>query len=98
MLLQFHGCCRPTNRLRASSVSLWRHLTRGLRALGNERAADHDLQDELSHYAEQLTQSKIAAGDSPESVRCAVQREVGNMTNIREGVRASLWESTVSGT
>lgn len=62
----------------------------------NERALDRDLHDELSHYAEQLTNSKIAAGEAPDRVRRAVQREVGNMTNIREGVRASLWETTVS--
>jgi len=82
--------------MRASPVSIWRHLVRGLRALGNERVADRDLQDELSHYAEQFMQSKLAAGEAPDSARRAVQREVGNMTNIREGVRASLWESTLS--
>ena len=82
--------------MRLGPVSLWRHLTRGVRALGNERTADRDLHDELSHYAEQLVQSKIATGESPESARRTVQQEVGNMTNIREGVRASLWETSVS--
>lgn len=82
--------------MRATPVSFWRHLTRGIRSLGNERASDRDMQDELTHYAEQLVQEKIAAGATPESARQAVQREVGNMTNIREGVRASLWETTVS--
>ena len=82
--------------MRASLVSLWRHLTRGVRVLGNERDLDRELHDELSHYAEQLMQSKIAVGATPFDARQAAQREVGNMTNIREGVRASLWETSVS--
>ena len=82
--------------MRITPRALWRHLTRGLRALGNERVVDRDMQDELSHYAEQLVQSKMAAGSTPEAARRAAQREMGNMTGIRESVRASLWESTVS--
>jgi len=30
-------------------MSLWRQFTRGLRVLINRRAADHDLDDEVSH-------------------------------------------------
>lgn len=82
--------------MRATPVALWRHVTRGLYALRNNRGADRDLQDELAHYAEQVEQSKIAAGAAPEQARRAAQLEVGNMTNIRESVRASLWETTVS--
>ncbi|MEO7997221.1 MAG: ABC transporter permease, partial [Gemmatimonadaceae bacterium] len=82
--------------MRATPIAFWRHLTRGLRALRNDRDTDRDMQDELAHYAEQLTQSKIADGAPPETARRSAQREVGNMTNIREDVRASLWETTVS--
>lgn len=82
--------------MRASPISLWRHLARGVRALGSEREVDRDMRDELAHYADQLVESKISAGEAPEMARRAVQREVGNMTNIREDVRASLWETSVS--
>lgn len=82
--------------MRLTPVSLWRHFTRGFRALNNEHDTDRDMRDELSHYTEQLVHSKIAAGATPEHARKSAQAEIGNMTNIREGVRASLWETTVS--
>lgn len=82
--------------MRKTPTALWRRLTRGLRALTNSRAADQDLQDELTHYVEQLVASRLAAGMSPADARRAAVLEVGNQTNIREGVRASLWETTVS--
>jgi predicted permease len=81
--------------MRASPVSLWRHITRGVRGLLHEHDADRDLRDELSHYAEQLIQSKIASGMSPQDAQREVQREIGNTTNVRESVRGSLWESAV---
>src|SRR5262245_32221227 len=37
-------------RLRDKTVSFWRRLTRGIRVLGNRRAADQDIADEVSHY------------------------------------------------
>ncbi|MGV3711113.1 MAG: ABC transporter permease, partial [Gemmatimonas sp.] len=82
--------------MRTTPVALWRHLTRGLRALFNERDMDRDMRDELSHYADQLTQSKVASGKSLQQAASEVQREIGNTTSVRESVRSSLWESAVS--
>jgi len=46
-------------------MSLWRHLTRGLRVLTNRKAADRDLDDEVQHYIEQATEAYVASGLSP---------------------------------
>lgn len=77
-------------------TSIWRRLTRGLRSLANSGAADREMQDELTHYVEQLVASKVAKGMTPDNARRSAILEVGNQTNIRERVRASLWETTVS--
>jgi hypothetical protein len=43
-------------------VSLWRQLTRGLRALIHSQAADRDAGDEVDHYLEQATDAFVASG------------------------------------
>jgi predicted permease len=82
--------------MRITPVSFWRRLTHGWRSLVNSRSADRDLRDELSHYVAQLEASMIASGMAPEAAKRAAMLEVGNQTGIREAVRASLWETTVS--
>ncbi|HKE31463.1 MAG TPA: permease prefix domain 1-containing protein, partial [Candidatus Angelobacter sp.] len=76
-------------------MSLWRQLMRGLRVLGNRRAADQDVSDEVQHYFEETTAAFEAKGMSPEAARRAAQLEVGNTTIMREQVRAYGWENLV---
>ena len=77
-------------------MSLWRQLTRGLRALINRTGVDQDLDDEVLHYFEQATDAWIARGLSPEEARRAARREFGTLTTVREQVRGYGWENTVS--
>jgi putative ABC transport system permease protein len=73
-------------------MSLWRQLTRGLRVLTNRTAADDDLSDEVQHFLEQSTAAHLARGLSPSEARRAARLELGNVTTVREQVRASGWE------
>ena len=43
-------------------MSFWRQFTRGLRVLGNRKAADREIADEVSHYLEEATAAFIARG------------------------------------
>ena len=43
-------------------MSLWRQLTRGLRVLFNEPAANQDVADEVDHYLDQATAALVAGG------------------------------------
>jgi putative ABC transport system permease protein len=76
-------------------VSLWRHLTRGLRALAKQRDADRDLDDELRHYLELAAADLVARGLSPDDARRTARLQLGNPTVTREQVRAYGWENTV---
>lgn len=73
-------------------MSLWRQLTRGLRALFGRAAADADLTDEVRHYLEEAAASHAARGLSPEAALRAARLEVGSLTAVTEEVRASGWE------
>jgi hypothetical protein len=74
-------------------MSLWRHLTRGLRVLGNRRAADQEIADEVSHYLDEAAAALVAKGRSPDAARRAARLELGNATGIREQVRGYGWEN-----
>ncbi len=74
-------------------MSLWRQLTRGTRVLANRADADRELADEVRHYFDQAVAGHVAAGLSPEAARKAAQREIGNMTVVREQVRSYGWEN-----
>jgi putative ABC transport system permease protein len=76
-------------------MSLWRQLSRGIRALSSRAAADRDVTDELQHYLEQSAAAYRARGYSPEQALHAARLEVGNMTNVREQVRGAGWEHGV---
>jgi putative ABC transport system permease protein len=73
-------------------MSLWRQLTRGFRVLSNRTAADHDLSEEVQHYLDQSTAAHVASGLSPDAARRAAHLELGNLTTVKEQVRASGWE------
>ena len=76
-------------------MSLWRQLTRGLRILFRRDVADQELADEVRHYVDLTTEAYIARGLRPDVARRAAQLEVGNMTVMRERVRAYGWENSV---
>src|SRR5262245_57749727 len=76
-------------------MSLWRNLTRGLRALFNRTAADHDIADEVDHYLEQATSTFEQSGLSPEEARRAAKLELVNVTAVREQMRENGWENVI---
>lgn len=77
-------------------MSLWRQLSRGLRALTNRRAADRDLADEVETYLQQAAEALEANGMSPGEARRTVRLHLGNATAIREEVRSYGWENLIS--
>ena len=76
-------------------MSIWRHLTHGLRILTARAASDQDLSEEAQHYVDQTTEEFIARGLSPEEARRAARLECGAVSSIREEVREHGWENTV---
>jgi putative ABC transport system permease protein len=76
-------------------MSLWRQVTRGLRALLNRAAVDRDVTDEVHHYFDQATDAWIARGLSPHEARRAARLELGSTTAVSEQVRAYGWENAV---
>jgi putative ABC transport system permease protein len=77
-------------------MSLWRQLTRGLRVLTNRTAADQDVTDEVEDYLEQSTAALVESGLSPEEARRAARLDLGNVTVVREQVRAYGWENAIA--
>ena len=76
-------------------MSVWRQLTRGLRALTNRPAADRDVADEVQHYLEQATAEQTAQGLDPDAARRAARLELGGAMNVREDMRTFGWENAV---
>lgn len=76
-------------------MSLWRQARRGLSALTNRAATDHDVADEVGDYLERATAAHVARGLDPRDARRAAQLEVGNVTVAREQVRSYGWENTI---
>lgn len=76
-------------------MSLWRQFTRGLRVLGNRKAADQEIADEVSHYLEEATAAFVSRGLPPDEARRAARLELGGTTVVREQVRGYGWENGV---
>jgi predicted permease len=76
-------------------MSLWRHLTRGLRVLTNRAGADQDVDDEVQHYVDEATDVYLARGLSPADARRAARQDVGSPISVREQVRDYGWENLV---
>jgi putative ABC transport system permease protein len=77
-------------------MSLWRHLTRGARALTNPKAAEQDAADEARHYLEEAAASFETAGLSPAQARRRAQLEYGNTAAICEHMRDYGWENALA--
>ena len=76
-------------------MSVWRHLTRGVRILLRRSAADQDLDDEVRHFFEETVGSYTARGVQPEEARRLARIELGDSTVIREQVRDYGWENVL---
>jgi predicted permease len=76
-------------------MSFWRQFRGGIHALVNRQAADRDLTDEVSHYLDEATAALVARGAPPEAARLAAQKELGNVTTLRQEVRAYGWENRI---
>jgi putative ABC transport system permease protein len=76
-------------------MSLWRQAARGLRALTNRTATDHELADEVRDYLERATAAHVARGLTPRDAKRAAQLEIGSATATREQVRSYGWENTI---
>jgi len=79
-------------------MALWRQAVRGLRALLNRSSADRDIGDEVEHYFEEAAAALERTGLSPDEARRAARLELGNVTAVREQVRAYGWENAVETT
>jgi predicted permease len=76
-------------------MSLWRQFSSGLRALVNRRGADQEIADEVSHYLDEATAAFVTRGLAPEAARLAAQKELGNVTSLRQEVRGYGWENVI---
>jgi putative ABC transport system permease protein len=76
-------------------VSLWRQLSRGLRALTHRAAADQDIADELRDYLDRATAEYVARGLGPEEAARAARLELGNATSVRQEIHESGWENLI---
>jgi putative ABC transport system permease protein len=74
---------------------VWRQLTRGLRALFQRHAADQDVADEVQDYLDRAAAAHRARGLSSNDALRAARLELGNVTAVREQVRAVGWENAV---
>ena len=61
-------------------MSLWRQLSRGLRALANRRAADAELNDEVLDYLDRTASANVARGMTHSAAHRAARVELGNPT------------------
>ncbi len=76
-------------------MSFWRQITRGIRVLGNRRAADQEIGEEVNHFLEESTAMFAARGLTPDEARRAARMEIGNETTVREQIREYGWENTI---
>jgi putative ABC transport system permease protein len=76
-------------------VSLWRQLSRGLRALTRRSSADQDVADEVRDYLDRATAEYVALGLQPEAAYRAARLELGNVTSVGQQVRESGWENLI---
>jgi predicted permease len=76
-------------------MSLWRQFSAGLHALVNRQAANQEITDEISHYLDEATAAFVTRGLPPDAARRAAQKELGNVTSLRQEVRGYGWENMI---
>ncbi|HXY32568.1 MAG TPA: ABC transporter permease [Gemmatimonadaceae bacterium] len=76
-------------------MSLWRQLSRGVRALTHRSDTDRELADEVQHYLDQTVAAKVKSGLSAEEARREARLEMGSPTAVTEEARGYGWENLV---
>src|SRR5438105_114861 len=76
-------------------MSIWRSVSRGVRALSHRKTTDEEISDEVSHFLELTIAENIRRGLAPDEARRAARLELGNPTVAREQVRTHGWENGV---
>ncbi len=78
-------------------MSLWRHLSRGVRVLTRRADADRDLDDELQHYLDEDVRARVAGGMSAEDAHRAARAHLQHgYVGTRERVRDGGWEHRIT--
>ena len=76
-------------------LSIWRQLTRGLRALTQRPTVDREIADEVQHYLDEAAATQMADGLSREQAYRAARLELGSEVSVREQVRGYGWENAI---
>src|ERR1044071_7663102 len=74
-------------------MSLWRHVTHGLRALARRDESDRELSAEVRDFFERAVEEQEARGLSHSDAVRAARQEIGNVTVTAERVRDYGWEN-----
>src|SRR5437773_6873774 len=76
-------------------MSLWRQVSRGLRALFNRKAADQEIADEIAHFLDESAATFAARGLAREEALRAARLELGGATAVHVQVRGYGWENAM---
>jgi predicted permease len=68
-----------------------------LRALIFKTRAEHELDDELRQYLDNVIEQKIASGMMREDATRAARAEMGSVAAIKDDIRDAGWESRIEG-
>jgi putative ABC transport system permease protein len=73
-------------------MSLWRHVSRGVRSLLSGSAADRAVDEEIQQFLDDAAADLEREGVAPEEAKRLARVRAGNPLATREQVRASGWE------
>ncbi len=76
-------------------MSIWREVTRGLRALFHRADTDREIADEVGHYLDQATANHKADGLTTGDAVRAARIELGGLSSVSEQMRGYGWENVV---
>lgn len=79
-------------------MSLWRQLSRGLRALTNRANVEDELDEEVRDYFERACADLVREGLPPEEAVRVARRQLGDAGRAREELRSYGWENAVEAT
>ena len=79
-------------------MSIWRHLSRGLRALKGRAQPEDEIDEEVRDFFERARADLVRQGWSPAEASRAVRRELGEMSRAAEDVREYGWENVAEAT
>ena len=79
-------------------MSLWRHLSLGLRALKGRGQRDDEIDEEVRDFFERARADLVRQGWSPAEAARAVRRELGDMSRASEDLREYGWENAAEAT